>query len=388
MVRLLGAATLVALIACSCASTAPALPTAGSPRATAHAPVLVLPPGVIAPGGTLLLGDLHGTREIPAFVGQVVAALVATQPVVLGLEILRDQVPSLDTYLASDGGPAARAAALRDPWWQAEYQDGRRSLAMLDLLDTVRRLRAGGARVDIVCFDANATGPDGAAGRDAAMAANLIAARSARPDATLVAYAGNAHTRRSAMPKRPDYQWMAMLLAKAGISFVTINAHYTEGSAWICQGGGASGCGPTMLGGSGDANGVHLEPGTEGAYDGWFGVGAITASPPAAFPALAVGLDAKLAAMRASSAGRKRAMQAYRDKQYAQCADELGKLPPTANDVYSQACCLALAGNKDAAFDRLHAAIALGFNDADTLATDTDLAALRDDPRWQATTRR
>lgn len=384
MPKLLRTTCLIGLLACGSRGAPPPVEPAAPARAPT--PALALPAGVLAPRGTLLLGDLHGTREIPAFVGQTVAAVAAREPVVLGLEIVADQVPSLEGFLASDGGPAARAAALRDPWWTAAYQDGRRSVAMLDLLDAVRQQRARGARIDVVCFDAEARGPDGGPDRDAAMAANLAAVRAARPDASLVIYAGNAHTRRAAIPREPDHAWMAMLLARAGVAFVTLNAHYSEGSAWICQGSGPAGCGPTMLGRPADASGVHLEPGTEGAYDGWFGVGAITASPPAAFPALADGLDARLAALRAANAGRRRANAAYGAKQYRACADEYARLaPPSAADVYNQACCLALAGDKDAAFDRLRAAIGLGFRDLAGAATDADLAALHDDPRWPAT---
>src|ERR1700754_4809008 len=66
-----------------------------------------LPPGTLPPHGTLLLGDVHGTEEIPAFIAKLVTTVAAHEPVVLGLEIEAARVPSLAAYLASDGSSAA-----------------------------------------------------------------------------------------------------------------------------------------------------------------------------------------------------------------------------------------------------------------------------------------
>ncbi|MEO7733558.1 MAG: hypothetical protein ABIY55_21525, partial [Kofleriaceae bacterium] len=63
-----------------------------------------LPAALTAPRGTLLFGELHGTRESPRFIAGVVTALVAREPVVLALELRADQTPSMPAFLASDGG--------------------------------------------------------------------------------------------------------------------------------------------------------------------------------------------------------------------------------------------------------------------------------------------
>jgi roadblock/LC7 domain-containing protein len=286
--------------------------------------------------------------------------------------------------MASDGGRAAREAFTRDPWWHNEYQDGRRSVAMLELIDTARRLRGGGAKITVACFDMPATDPKDGQTRDNAMAQQVMALRASHPDAALVVYAGNIHTRRAGMARMPGYETMAMRMAKEGVAMVSLNANWAEGSAWVCTGATPSDCGPQFMGGRADERGIRLERSKDGAYDGWFGVGAITASPPAAFPELAAKLDAQLAGLGSSpSARRARAMRAYNAKQYTQCAAEFASItPPTADDVYGQACCLALAGNKDAAFERLRAAIDLGFKDAAEADADADLVSLRGDPRW------
>jgi hypothetical protein len=216
------------------------------------------------------------------------------------------------------------------------------------------------------------------------MAHNLIAVRTARPDAALIVYAGNLHTMRKPSERQPGYEWMAMRLARAGVAFVSLNPRYADGSAWNCRGPTAADCGPQLATGASYQRGIHLEPTADGKYDGWFGVGPITASPPAAFPALAENFDAQLAKLRdGPDARRAQALRAYNAKQYAQCAEEFGRIdPPGPGDAYNQACCLALSGNKEAAFERLRFAIDHGFTDLDSAKTDPDLASLHDDPRW------
>ena len=52
-----------------------------------------------------------------------------------------------------------------------------------------------------------------------------------------------------------------------------------------------------------------------------------------------------------------------------------------ANDLYNAGCCLARAGDVDEALAMLERAIEAGYANADNLASDSDLAALREDPR-------
>jgi len=50
---------------------------------------------------------------------------------------------------------------------------------------------------------------------------------------------------------------------------------------------------------------------------------------------------------------------------------------------YNMACCLAVAGARDAAFGYLRKAVAAGFRDAAWAEQDPDLESLRSDRRWQ-----
>jgi len=375
------------LLALGCGSAPPpATAPAGPPPAAPQPPPATTPPielsaEVLPPHGTLLLGDLHGTREIPAFVGRLVAAVAEREPVVLALEIAPAAAPSLQPFLASDGSAAMRRQLLADPWWQAPYQDGRRSVAAAELLETIRALRAAGRPIEVVAIDDSS---QDAEAREAAMAGNVIAARRAHPDAALIVYAGNLHTGKREVAFRPGFAWMAMRVAAAGIPLISLDERHTDGTAWICRDAVAEHCGVGFVAGRGPELGLRLEPARSGAYDGWFGVGAVTASPPAGLPALAAGLDARIAAaMTSPRAVHAKARRAYDARRYEQCADLLATIAsPDASIAYDHACCLALAGRKDDALAKLRYAIGAGFPDLAHIEQDPDLASLRGDPRW------
>jgi len=64
-----------------------------------------------------------------------------------------------------------------------------------------------------------------------------------------------------------------------------------------------------------------------------------------------------------------------------QRAYELGMNKPTS--AYNAACCLSLAGQRDAAFKWLEIALKSGFDNWDLIKRDSDLANLRPDPRFK-----
>ncbi|WP_291272093.1 S41 family peptidase [Geothrix sp.] len=76
----------------------------------------------------------------------------------------------------------------------------------------------------------------------------------------------------------------------------------------------------------------------------------------------------------------------YAAKRYAQAATTYLRVfeldPAEPSFAYNAACCQALLGRADAAFQSLERAVAAGFANADGAARDTDLAPLRTDARW------
>lgn len=82
-----------------------------------------------------------------------------------------------------------------------------------------------------------------------------------------------------------------------------------------------------------------------------------------------------------------RGLDAYVDGRYAESAAafekalELGETDPAVH--YNAACSHALTGNREAAFTHLSAAVEYGYSNVQHTSTDSDLASLHEDSRWQ-----
>lgn len=245
---------------------------------------------ILAPGTVLLLGELHGTVEGPATVSRVVAAARARGlPVTVGLEIHREEDARVQAFLRSAGGQDDRAAMLAGPFWQSSYQDGRRSEAMADLLDDLRR-RAGDD-VGVTLFDRGRPAA-GSAEREAWMAGSLASFAADHPERLLVALVGNLHARLTVGSLPGLSEPMAARIARQLPERVVRSLELASagGTAWICSGRG--GCGEVHVAGTGDGDGPQVtlrkHPDPHG-YSGTIRVGRIHASPPAE-PTLRVSL--------------------------------------------------------------------------------------------------
>src|SRR5262249_48244590 len=195
-------------------------PSAPPAAACAPAPAGLAP--LVAPRAFTIFGEIHGSEEIPAFVGLATchAAAVGGE-VVLALEIENQYQRDVDAYVASDGGPPARAALLAVNHW--ESQAGRASGAMLALIDRARELRRN---VRVFLFDDG--NPDGEA-RDRGMAAALAALVEASPDATVLVLTGNLHARIN------SERWMAARLLARFPRLRSLDAAHPPGEVFGCS---------------------------------------------------------------------------------------------------------------------------------------------------------
>ena len=143
----------------------------------------------------ILLGEKHGTREIPRLVGRLVDAYTLEGPVLLALEMPASEQAPLHRYLASNGRAAARAALMSTPFWtiQGDQHDGRRSHDMIDLVEAVRGLKSQGRDVSLMAYDVERGPPLSANHRDQQMAKRVRAAFSALPRGRLLVLGGNVH---------------------------------------------------------------------------------------------------------------------------------------------------------------------------------------------------
>jgi hypothetical protein len=248
---------------------------------------------VLSPGGVLLLGELHGTKEVPAFVGTVGCHVAsAGVPVVVGLELPREEQRALRRYLKSDGGKEARAALVEGSFWRRPHQDGRSSEAMVGLVERLRVLRAQGLNVSVFAYDAPGQGSQ----RSALMARRVLEVRKAAPRSTFLLLGGNVNARTVRGTEWDETLTpMGWHLVRAKLPVRSLDIRYSRGSAWGCNLGEEQkltcGTAPAVPPASrpndkvifrGPRAFVELTPerSIEG-FDGVFYVGPLTPSPPA-----------------------------------------------------------------------------------------------------------
>ncbi len=240
---------------------------------------------LIRPGAALLVGEMHGTIESPEFVGAVACAAIERRlGVTVALEVPREERARVVTFLGSSGTANDRAALLAGPFWQAEYQDGRRSQAMLALFDHLRRLRGSGS-LEVALID-RAESPATSQARDRWMAEALMAALAERRHGFVVSLTGNVHSRlERGVPWDPDFEPAGFIVRSAQplLDLVSLDVSYARGSAWICRSAEAASCGVREFGGRGAEQGgrVVLFPAVRDGYGGVYEVGAVSASLPA-----------------------------------------------------------------------------------------------------------
>lgn len=240
----------------------------------------------------LIVGEVHGTAQAPAFVGHLVCRLLQQgRPVILALERDGAEQAGLNGYLASRGEPADAGALLAQrAWSNTDMQDGRSSQAMLHLIEQVRQWRQGGQPVGVLAMQTDfheiaplttaepprLAGPDLdrlSAINDRSMADKAWMTLALNPGYTLVAIAGNYHT---ALGSKIRQQFApAPSLADVLASYVPVHVIGLEGrggQAWNMTNQGA-GAHPIMAGS------MYLQ---DARIDSRVDLGAITASPPAA----------------------------------------------------------------------------------------------------------
>ncbi|MGY3266652.1 calcium-binding protein [Lysobacter sp. HA35] len=186
----------------------------------------------------VILGDLHGTREIPLLVGGVVERLSTREPVLLALEMPSAEQGPLDAAMASRDASIARRLLLARPWWQRsdDQHDGRRSLDMLDLIERMRVLKHRGHDAVVLAYDVGEgeTQTDPSV-RDRVMAGRVRQAYLAAPGRRVVMLTGNFH----AFLKIPSYMQMPTAISAAGMQLAdlhpaSLRIGAKRGTAWGC----------------------------------------------------------------------------------------------------------------------------------------------------------
>ena len=233
-------------------------------------------------GATLLIGEIHGTWEIPISVASLVRRAVTTgNEVMLCVEVSITEQDSIDRFLNSDGSDRAIDDLLDTPFWIG--QDGRASVGMFAMLELIRRLHSSGYKVHVHAIDfdwSRQPSEQSAYYRDQTMAENLLRVRKGSPEAIVIALAGNVHTKTvKGAPWDDKYLPMGWFVSQAIPDMSSFNIQISGGNAWVMT---EQGAGERTFNGKdqGDDPFLLLNKTIEIGYDGVFYIGRISAAKP------------------------------------------------------------------------------------------------------------
>jgi hypothetical protein len=171
-----------------------------------------LPP--IAPGQILVLGETHGSNEVPAYFLDLVRRAARDHFVTVGLEL-----PPTSARLGCTDRDWRRLPA----GWTGQNQDGRTSRAMRALICALRD-RSLSRRVRVVFLDDVVRGGD----FDAQAARRFREASSRRSSVGLI-LTGNYHSRNNGGS-------MAWHLRRLGLGVRTVTISSASAETWTCAG--------------------------------------------------------------------------------------------------------------------------------------------------------
>jgi len=256
----------------------------------------------------VVFGELHGTREAPAFFGSLACSLAKKGKVIL---IAIEFSPLYDDELqeAWNADEEDFENLLLQAGWRGR-SDGVGSEAMFEMVRDLHRLRSSGYAIDIVAFNGAGSADQRArlahlpsqGPHEAAQAENIATAAEERAYDRVLVLVGNLHAHKQPIDfGRGAFDPMAKKLGTYG-PVLSLNAKYGVGTSWSCHlradfdpktDGSATDddieCGPHPAGATGSFNRkgfIELYDQTTGPvdanFDGFFWLGPITASPPKA----------------------------------------------------------------------------------------------------------
>jgi hypothetical protein len=231
----------------------------------------------------MILGEMHGSNEMPAIFADAVCLTAQARPVVVALEQSSADQAAIDAFMASDGRAEAKRTFLGARMWNGPMKDGRSSEAYFRLFDTLRQMQQAGRISAVVAFEPFRFDKLPTPTEYEKAMADLVRA-AGQSGATVLALVGNIHAMRTEVQWQGGYMPMAGHLPPAAT--VTLNLVADGGESWNCQGGPDS-CRANASPGPPRPNerGVQLGAGDDGPFSGVLYLGSpTTASPPQAGP--------------------------------------------------------------------------------------------------------
>jgi hypothetical protein len=193
----------------------------------------------------LVIGEgTHGTAEAPALVAGVVCNYVqAGHPVILAWEAPRDPQEAVTAFMESKGTASNRKTLIDAALHESS---GRTSLAVLEMLEALRKMRNEGAKVAVSLVDTEESdlllplypGEDkyqqwSQSRRQFLMAGAVEARLEQYPDHKVIFF--TSHANRTAGQLGKGYESATLLLSRR-VPLYVVGLANNGGKAWRCQG--------------------------------------------------------------------------------------------------------------------------------------------------------
>lgn len=223
----------------------------------------------------IVFGEIHGTTEIPALFGDVACHISRDRPIVIALEWPSDQSKAFETYIESAGLSSDRLLLTATSDWR-RIVDGRSSTAMMDMLESFRRLRTSGRVISIGTFQPRSPAALEQSYYELLMASELTRIAGKYPDRMVLALVGRLHAGKKPLADRDD-RWPAIMHLPAR-DVLSLTFDDNGGAAWNCQ---SAGCKSYERAAKKiTPRRISLIESSFSGFDGTFSVGSLTTSSP------------------------------------------------------------------------------------------------------------
>lgn len=229
----------------------------------------------IANKNVIVIGEMHGTTEVPLFVLSLIEKLSQERKgITVGLEIPSNNQNEMEEFLRTGNFDEL----LKLDFFK--YPDGRSSIAMGQLIKGLRDIK----RVKVICFDID-TKLDYRINRDSVMGVNLS---TGYKGGQLIMLTGNLHANLKEGYWRPNFKsaiYYFNSIKQLDKSLITLNTYFGSGTIWNCM---QDGCKERVVGSnsslkqrSGLTNFIGIYEGIhESGYSGYIYLDSVTASKP------------------------------------------------------------------------------------------------------------
>lgn len=187
----------------------------------------------------IIVGELHGTNETPALVGEIVDSVAKQhRSVLVGLEMPKADEVVVRKFVDSNGSAHQLALLKKLDFWK--FPDGRATFATLSLIESIRQLRSSGYDVGYFAMEPNYPSKADMNNRfkEDGMAESIKTAISnSKRNSLIIALMGNYHSCVGWDDSKSSVFGLSVTDMVAGYKPLVVDVLGVRETAWNCEDG-------------------------------------------------------------------------------------------------------------------------------------------------------